>query len=606
MVQTSLAQTLLVDGQLSKVKSRFAFLYPNKGRTLSAKISQLVDDPILRRWLAARILGRESPVPEFEQGQPPYLAPYGWQTQSFHPGTNGVPLPPLRVNPPSNPLEVMLPGVRIKIKPGDVHKLLDRTWDDIEKSLAVHRFAWLPLAGSNVEPGWVDTIWRSWSSRHGKKIFGWAWHPYTAAERVINILDFARRVGLPGDSADTRLLLSVHGQTILRNLEYNGDHYTSNHLSNNGRGLFLLGLALGIEAFADIGGKILIEEASRIFAPSGILREGSSHYHLLLTRNYVSAWLAAETHDRPEASLLRTISGTALRAASTLILSGGLPLIGDISPDCPPEFLTCLLPNNDIATGWGTLLSEPERGCLRDLKSEWQILSDDHPIHDDWHRYEDSGWSALWHIAPNGWAPMPGHGHQDIGSFELHHDGERVVIDLGRGRYCQHGDGDYVSAERHNGITVDGREPYPPNRPYYSRVFRERIGGSPPTLERLNNGVRVSFDGYRRMPGLGQIKRTWTFVPDRMIVDDHVEGHGSHHVWRRINTFHTVRSVEHGVVIETPRHTYHLHGDGKFQLTPATAWSAYGEGRPATTIEILLTTNLPVDTRLALEVISNV
>ena len=87
--------------------------------------------------------------------------------------------------------------------------------------------------------------------------------------------------------------MQAHAPAILGALEYFGDSYTSNHLANNGRGLFLLGLALGDAASADIGGRILLNEAKRIFLPSGVLREGSTHYHALLARNYAVAAEAA-------------------------------------------------------------------------------------------------------------------------------------------------------------------------------------------------------------------------------------------------------------------------------------------------------------------------
>ena len=39
----------------------------------------------------------------------------------------------------------------------------------------------------------------------------------------------------------------------------------------------------------------MIAEAGRIFGRSGLLNEGSSHYHLLVTRNYIDAWLSAKS-----------------------------------------------------------------------------------------------------------------------------------------------------------------------------------------------------------------------------------------------------------------------------------------------------------------------
>ena len=588
-------------------RRRMAGVFKNLNHRLPAgalgrKVNQFMGDPVLRRWIAARVLGREPAIARFDSGHPPYL---GEILKPPRPSEASVaPFRPLVTEPPRDTLTVRLPGARFEVPCGAEQDFVCREWEDLETALAVHRFAWLPLAGDDVEPGWVEAVWRGWSAHHGDPSDDWSWHPYTAAERVINILDYSRRVGLPGRTEDTLRLLAAHFPAILRRLEYNGEHYTSNHLSNNGRALFHLGLALGIADCADIGGKILVEEASRIFTPSGMLREGSSHYHLLLTRNYANAWLVAEAYDRPEAPLLKAVTAAALKAGAALELPGGVPLIGDISPDCPPEFLTCLLPNGDLAHGWGLLLDEKQRHMLDDLKSQLAPLSPDDLMRDGWLRFEGDGWSGLWHVAPEGWSPMPGHGHQDIGSFELHHDGARLVIDPGRGAYGESGDAaTYVSAERHNGLTLDRHDPYPQNRPYYRNAFRQRVGGHLPSLVRHDDGVELTFDGYGRISELGRIQRRWSFSPGRMIIKDRVSGRGRHRVCRRIHTTQKVRSVEQGAVIEGQRHAYRIRGDGEFRLARAISWSAYGEGLPATAIEISLTTDLPSETTLTLEVI---
>ncbi len=569
---------------------------------LSSKLGQLARDPVLRKWLVRRALGREPSVPPFDPGRPPYLS--ALEIAPDMPSGESLSFANSPVEPPRFPLTVGLPGASLDIEPGGENNFFAREWDDLETSLAVHRFAWLPLAGGEIDPGWVGAMWHAWSSRHGGERDGWAWHPYTAAERAINILDFARRVGIPGRREDTLRLLAAHGSAILRRLEYNGEHYTSNHLSNNGRGLYLLGLALGIDGLAEIGGKILVEEAARIFSPFGMLREGSTHYHLLLTRNYASAWLAAEVHGRPEAGSLGAVTEAALKAASGLELSGGLPLIGDISPDCPPDFLHCLLPGHDLASGWGALLGERERDLLASVKPVSWHSSTDGLAMDGWLRFENDGWSGLWHAAPDGWSHMPGHGHQDVGSFELHHDGQALIIDLGRGRYGDHGDaGAYVSAERHNGITLDGLDPYPANRPYFSAAFRHRAGGRSPTLARHQAGVGLDFDGFGRISKLGRVERNWAFSPGRMVLSDRVAGRGRHRLCRRIHTGHRVHSIEGGVIIEGPKHSYRIGGTGEFKLAPATSWQAYGVGWPATAIELRCIADLPIETEMFVEVV---
>ena len=73
---------------------------------------------------------------------------------------------------------------------------------------------------------------------------------------MINILQFSGRFGIPEPKDQTINLLLQHGRKIYQNLEYYGEVHTGNHLANNGRGLYLGGLMLGITSWVDIGGKI--------------------------------------------------------------------------------------------------------------------------------------------------------------------------------------------------------------------------------------------------------------------------------------------------------------------------------------------------------------
>ena len=115
---------------------------------------------------------------------------------------------------------------------------------------------------------------RSWVRRFGDDRDGWAWHPYTVAERLVNLIGFAQSSWFAGEQSETLTFLSHHGAAILSHLEYFGENNTGNHLANNGRGLFLGGLELGLDQWADVGGRILIEEGRRIFTSNGLLRGG--------------------------------------------------------------------------------------------------------------------------------------------------------------------------------------------------------------------------------------------------------------------------------------------------------------------------------------------
>lgn len=561
---------------------------------LVRKARQVGDDGVLRRWLVERALGRVPGEPAYRAHRPPYLS---------------FPLPdpgrPVRraewVEVPLTdllkPLSLPLPGRTVTVRSStEADALFEQTFSDTETLLGLHRFAWLPLVDGTMHPAWVEWLWRAWHQRFGVPDDGWPWHPYTAAERAINILSYGKRNGFPGPLDHTVELLATHGRVIAERLEYFGDHHTSNHLAANGRGLYFLGLELGLEPLADAGARILLEEARRIFRPSGVLREGSSHYHLLLCRQYASSWLAARAHRRPEAEELESITRRALAIAAALPLPGGLPLIGDISPDCPPEFLLGLLPGG--SGGWVDLLDAEERTALESLKPPASPALDG----DGWLRAEFGPWSGLWHASPEGWSHMPGHGHQDTGGFELHFRDEAVFVDPGRGAYGESGAAAlYRSGRVHNTLLVDDLDPYPANKPYYDDSFRLRIGGHPPRLERSEDGVMLRHWGYGRLGGVGAVERTWRFHGSRLVLTDQAEGAGHHRLTRRLHTALPVERNGESMVLRGRHGCYHVSG-APMDVEPVTLWRAYGRGEPGTALVAESRVRMPWKASLEIEV----
>ncbi len=536
---------------------------------LIRKVRQLQGDPVLRRWLVGRLLRRWPGAPAFTAHRPPYL-------DGLLPLPGEIPSSDLSDLPgalPTEPLSLELAGETIRIQPGEQAALFKRPFDDVETLLALHRFAWLT---ETTDPAWVGALWRAWLDGFASPAAEPPWHPYTAGERAVNILNFARRHGLPGPRDETLRVLAAHAPSIAGQLEYFGEHHTSNHLANNGRGLFILGLALGLPRAADLGGKILLHEAPRIFMPSGLLREGSSHYHLLYLRLYHTAAAAAEAAARPEAPALRKIAEAARGAAQVLMLPGGLPLIGDISPDISPAALLAAL-TLDAAPG---LFSA-----------------------DGWLRFDQGPWSGLWHAAPEGFSHMPGHGHQDTGGFELHYEDEPVFVDPGRGGYGEDGEAAlYRSTLMHNALMLDGAEPFPPNRPYYDETFRRRIAGPPPELSLAQDGVMLSHHGIARLSHGGRHDRAWRFDGRHMTLQDTVQGRGPATVSRTLITPMVPERTTDGIAIEGYRATYNLDvGDADMVIEPVTRWRAYGRGETAHAIRLTVKATLPFTDTLSLE-----
>lgn len=569
------------------------------------KSRQLVNDKVLRQWLMRRLTARTNAPPPFKAHRPPYL------NEIFSTKNKLVALSEnfkvLESTIPEASIQLPLPGLKLNLKPSEAKEVFHFPYSDIETLLALHRFAWLPLCGySTLSCNWAQTLWSIWRKNFGDTFDGWAWHPYTTAERAINILDLAEIHGLPTPVNDTLEVLNRHADLIFRRLEYYGDHNTSNHLSNNGRGLYRLGLALNIDWATESGAIILEKESNRILGNSGILREGSSHYHLLIARNYIDSWLAARRYSRKEEPILKSIATKVLAVVPWLVLPGGMPLIGDISPDCPPEYLFGLF---GADTGWITgLVDDDKRAVLKLIEDNYSIDLKQLTA-DGWHHFSYGPWTGLWHCAPKGWAEAPGHGHQDTGGFELHYNNIPLLVDPGRGEY-----GDttsstkYRSADVHNTLTISGNSPYPINKPYYDDTFRLSISGKPPRLTSIGNGVRISHNGFQRFAGIGEHIRQWKFAEKKMRIKDDIQGQGIQQITRRFITPLEPKIDPDGVVL-----TY-LGADfnqsfllrvpkAEVVITKMTLWRAYGIGSEGYSISLSHAASLPWYSEISLEVI---
>mgnify|MGYP003627756521 CR=1 FL=1 len=545
---------------------------------------------------------------------------------------------------PATDCVIRLAGTDLTVTSGEVSGLFQRSFDDLEDYLALHRFAWLPVCQPS--PDWVAAFWQEWVAGFGRDPQGWAWHAYTATERAINMIDFASHHGVPGDAAEFVAILHLHGRAVFDGLEYFGETNTYNHLANNGRGLFRIGLAVGDAEMAAAGALILTREADRIFDPSGVLREGSSHYQLLLCRQYMDCWLAARRAGHETADGLREIltrilppcrifGGTGATvsphpepvsgspaaspesqegrsriepgmrqeegAAAGIVEARPIPLVGDISPDCPPSFLLGLLPGHDASQGWTGNLSDDDRGACVALRDSLADPDRGAVADSGWHVDRSGDWSLLVHAAPGGWPFYPGHGHQDLGGFELHFGGIQIFVDPGRGAYGEEGEAAfYRSGQAQNTLLVDGADPYPVNRPYYSEVFRKSVIAEPPVVGAEPDGLTLTHAGFSRLRGVGKLTRRWQMEGASARISDRLEGKGRHQVERLLYTTLEASAEGDEVILTDGVRRFRLVADMAMTLSPAKVWLAYGKYVGGTVITMSATTQLPAELNLEL------
>jgi hypothetical protein len=237
----------------------------------------------------------------------------------------------------------------------------------------------------------------------------------------------------------------------------------------------------------------------------------------------------------------------------------------------------------------------PDQGC--DVVEEMQ--------HDGWLRKDYADWSGLWFVSADGWSPMPSHGHEDCGSFELHFRGLPIIIDPGRGRYGNDSlSRKDVTCGAHNCLLIDGQGAFPVNRPYYSSEFRRIAGGKAPMLYDLSDGVEIDIGGYADQKAIEKVERRWLFSTQSMELRDRIVGRGRIALHRVINTPLPATLVGEDAVeldaadfkvILTARHT-------TIEIKDSERWTAYGRGQAATRINFIQQAELPADLRLRMEV----
>ena len=550
---------------------------------LMQKGRQLANDTVLRLWLWRRITGQAPKPPLFTRHVPPYastLLPLAAETpqQQNHEVTAACRPEPTCLN---------LAGTGVDVVPGTERRLMASEFDDLETRLALHRFQWLPLMEAEARPdgALVAALWRAWASAYAEPSDDWPWHPYTAAERAVNVLGYARRAGMwPAEGAAS--ILARHAPAIAAKLEFFGSHDTSNHLAANGRGLYTLGLELGLPRAAALGFRILTEEARSLFMPSGMLREGSSHYHLLVLRNYLDSWLLARRCGRGrDAETLQDIALKASRPLHALAMPGRLPLIGDVSPDCPPSFLVGLVDQAQRETGWFALLDRAERIAIGDLLGHAPGIAEisRELTADGWLRAGTGDWALLSHAAPGGMPPMPGHSHQDCGAFELHWRKTALVIDAGRGRYGESGVAARArGATVHSGLTVSGADPFPANKPYYDAAFRRSVAGPPPVIACEAESARLTHHGFSRLGDVAEATRTWHWRGNAVRIEDTVEGRSERQIVRRLLTPWPAMSQNGCVIIAAGSERFAISADAPIRIEPSVHWPAYATEAPAT------------------------
>lgn len=441
--------------------------------------------------------------------------------------------------------------------PEDVFPLATLPWegcyDDPEKLFQAHRFGWalLLLASGVSNTGLLRLleIADTWRSSHpcgeGKS----GWDSYSVAERLVNwlfLISAAKRRSLPEGELFGQLEASVgeHTEFLLDHLEIRGAS-TNNHLVNDARALYLAGVCLSDIRLQEAGREILNFGARNIFTSSGFLREGSSHYHLLLTRAFLEVlWAGRTVGDEELWKHLREPAAAMARAAGFLQRRDELSLVGDVSPDFTPEFHkgvaavgARLLGQGSLPLprerGWHSLITEDVVAPLTTGSPEDLLRKESYPDA-GFHRFMCGDWTLFLYLNPLGYVPTWSHGHVDILGFVLHCRDMSFIVDSGRSTYLDNPLGRYGRSGRsHSAVSVDGLEAclVHGHNGYVPAMLPDYYEWAPDfSVEEVAEGFRVHVlcRGFERIRSGLTVSRVFELTESQFSVTDKISGTGRH------------------------------------------------------------------------------
>jgi hypothetical protein len=427
-------------------------------------------------------------------------------------------------------------------------------FDDVERTVSLHRWNWL-LRGLTDDPTPLAredglTLMRSWIAECLED-GALSRDVYSTGERIVNGSIFLLVTGsgaLPSDIVDA---FRVMGRQVAQNIEYLGPGLTGNHAFNNARAILFAGLIGDSPEAVDLAEAIARERLATLVTADGFMREGSSHYQFLFTRWILEMLWIAERHRHARFVALLTPYAARLVERCWFFLvqqpttkRWQIPLIGDVSPDFPPEWLIGLpwtslarrvyqpeiMPAAPEQRGWFNLFGPVEDGItLADHTSGVFPAS-------GWFRVEQGPWTVFVRAEQIGGALMASHKHADLGSFVLFENGAPIFVDIGRLDYTLSPLSRYGrAAAGHNTILIDELGP-PPDGPTWLAAGYARVKADVAvTFAGEETVVSIKHDGFRRLDETLSHERRLRLTRNRFVVEDRLEGLGARHVRTRFH-----------------------------------------------------------------------
>ncbi len=356
-----------------------------------------------------------------------------------------------------------------------------------------------------------------------------AMQAYVISERLANVAILIYRSEIFKAWSVERLALFKQSvrkdiEVLLQNLEYLGERLTGNHLSNNARGLAWGACLIGDKQLLNRALDLAWQESQRIFDSDAFLREGSSNYHSLLTRNYLELLFIARQFALPIQDQLSLLCKKLCDNSALLRPQQQEPFIGDISPDFPHEYFSDIpyflntseksIHERKPASGWASHFVDSV--VTRETTQSFVSKS--------FARLDHEQTSILCHYNPDGYPILASHAHCDNGSFVAYHQNKEIIIDAGRCNYNERDD-EMISSRYHNFIQINQCSLENHIRGVYGPLFLKKLF-TPPIVQSPEPN-KLEFNFYWNKFKIRH-KRVIQITKQQIQISDTLEGNGNH------------------------------------------------------------------------------
>jgi len=355
-----------------------------------------------------------------------------------------------------------------------------------------------------------------------------AWDSFPLSVRLVNWIKYflTRRDSLPFQSQIIESIFE-QGLWLEKRLEF---HLLGNHIFKNGKALIFIGLFFDCEdgyRWLREGLRLIKRELKEQILSDGGHFERSPMYHSMILEDCLDLINILSQNSDPQLVELRD----SLRWVCSKML---VFLQGMTHPDGDIALF------NDAAMRTESTLGE-FLGYYERLIGRQPSFFSGNPIKE----FRESGYfvfnpseenKLIVDCGPIGPDYQPGHSHCDTLSFELSLRGIRVVVDSGCYEYEDTPIRQYNRGNPgHNTVTVDGE-----NQSEVWGSHRCARRAKPIYARMQSNGDKVlrfegAHDGYRRLSGSPVHHRRVEWYPERIQIEDRVEGSGYHGIESRLH-----------------------------------------------------------------------